>query len=129
MLVALGVIAPYVTFAVVVIIADLLSLYPNMPRLHLYLKPVPVGLFVVSFLMLNGFLVVSPTDTASGFRQEYYGHLQSMPHFVMFCATTMFAGTYAPGVFTAYRTTLGGGPGGAASIGPGPEADRGAVDS
>lgn len=108
MRVPLGVIAPYVTFGVGVFIADQLSLYPNMPRLHVYLKPLPVGLFAVSFLLLNGLVSVPGTDTSSGLREDHYGHLQSTPHFLMFCATTMFAGTYAPGVFTAYHTTLGG---------------------
>lgn len=104
----LGIVAPYATFAVGVFIADQLSLYPNMPRLHVYLKPLPVGMFAVSFLLLNGLVVVPAADASSGFREDHYGHLQSTPHFLMFCATTMFAGTYAPGVFAAYRTTLGG---------------------
>ncbi|MCY4661849.1 MAG: hypothetical protein OXF93_18895 [Acidobacteria bacterium] len=108
--VAFGILAPYVTFLIGVFIADRLCLFPTMrSKAHLYLRTLPVGLFAVSFLMLNGFVVVSATDTASGLRQEYYGHLQSMPHFLMFCATTMFAGTYAPGVFTAYRKVFGGG--------------------
>ena len=99
--VAFGV--PYAAGFFGTFIADMLSLYPDVKRPHLYLMSVPVTLVTVGVL-LSATTVSVPVDSPSGTIREYCcGHTQSIPGFGLFVGTMMFYGTLAPDLFAKRR--------------------------
>ena len=99
--VAFGV--PYAACLFGTFIADMLSLYPGVKRLHLYLMSVPVTLVTVGIL-LSATTVSVPVDSPPGTIREYCcGHTQSIPGFGLFVGTMIFYGTLAPDLFAKRR--------------------------
>ena len=94
---------PYLACFFGTFIADMLSLYPGVKRLHLYLMSVPVTLVTVGVL-LSATTVSVPVAGPSGTIREYCcGHTQSIPGFGLFVGTMMFYGTLAPDLFAKRR--------------------------
>lgn len=98
-----AVLGPYFAFGFGVGLADWLSLYPELTRQQIYLRAIPVGLVMVSSMIKVATVSV---ETGSAFEQ-YYGHTDSIPEYLLFMGTLMFIGTLVPDMFNVLRTRFG----------------------
>ena len=81
-----------------VLIADLVGLYSNLQRTHMWLISLPTG------LLTTGLLILSATTTVDG--DTYHGYRDSFAEYVIFCAIIMFYGTAAPELFASFRARI-----------------------
>ena len=89
----------YIAFFVGVCLADWLALYPNLKRAQIYLRAIPVGLVVVSTMLM----AATATHVTESGTEKYYGHTDSIPEYLLFMGTVMFFGTLVPDTFDVLR--------------------------
>ena len=92
---------PYVAYAIGVVLADKLSLYPKLRQEQIYLSAIPVGLVMVSTMLMG--VTVSVEHAPELAVQKYYGHTESVPEYLLFSGTIMFTGTLVPDLFDILR--------------------------
>lgn len=79
----------------------MLSLYPKLSREQICLRAIPVGLVMVSTMLMG--VTVSVEHSPESAVQKYYGHTESIPEYLLFLGTIMFTGTLVPDLFDILR--------------------------
>lgn len=96
--VAVGIVSPYLFFALGLVAARKLGIYRNMSRRHMYWSGAVACLLVPG--MLAGGAVVEIEEAT------HYGYLESVFKYTIFCGTLTVYGSAAPELFEAVRNRI-----------------------
>ena len=97
------VLIPLVCFFLGVIFSDVMRMH-EVPRLHLYIMSVPVGLFMLGMLINVSHVEVESTLPGGVLKTETrYGYLRHFSDYMMFIAIVVFLGTAVPTLFESVR--------------------------
>jgi len=99
--VAVGV--PFVAFFLGVAVSVVLNLNEDTPKLHVFVMGVPVSAVLIGTLLTTTNVTFTMPN---GIDIDKYGHMSSVPEFLLFCGTIMFYGTLTPQLFHLNRRRI-----------------------